>query len=121
MRTDAVLDPDAIELLRTLDKQRPGSFRDFVRMFATEAPIRVKKIEAAFAAADANALNQHAHYLRSACLALGAGQLAATCNNLEHLDPVKMTPDNTDLYLGPLHVQVRDAMIALLELSEVSQ
>ncbi len=120
MRTDAVLDPDAIELLRTLDKQRPGSFRDFVRMFATEAPIRVKKIEAAFKAADASAMNQHAHYLRSACLALGAGQLSATCNKLEHLDPAKMTEDNSDFYLGPLHAQLRDAMIALLELSEVA-
>jgi len=120
MRTDAVLDPDAIELLRTLDKQRPGSFRDFVRMFATEAPIRVKKIEAAFAAADATALNQHSHYLRSACLALGAGQLSATCYNLEHLAPEKMTEDNSDLYLAPLHTQLREAMIALLELSEVA-
>lgn len=119
MRTDAVLDPDAVELLRTLDKQRPGSFRDFVRMFATEAPLRVKRIETAFSAADAPALNQHSHYLRSACLALGAGQLAATCFKLEHLDAEKMTDDNSDLYLAPLHTQLRDAMIALLELSEV--
>ena len=44
MRTDAVLDPEAIALLRSLDEQRPGSFKDFVRMFATEAPIREKKM-----------------------------------------------------------------------------
>lgn len=120
MRTDAVLDPAAIDLLRSLDEQKPGSFRDFVRMFVTEAPDRVKKIESAYAAGDSVELSQHAHYLRSACLALGAGQLAATCHDLEHLNPQTITPENTDLYLGPLHERLREAMIALLELAEAT-
>lgn len=118
MRTDAVLDPDAIALLKSLDTQQPGSFKEFVRMFATEAPIREKKMESAFVAGDAEALNQHAHYLRSACLALGAGRLAASCNVLEHLDPAEVTGSNASLYLAPLHIQLREAMIALLELAE---
>ncbi|HNV84085.1 MAG TPA: Hpt domain-containing protein [Arenimonas sp.] len=120
MRTDAVLDPAAIALLRSLDEQKPGSFRDFVRMFVTEAPERVKKIEAAYKAGNASDLSQHAHYLRSACLALGAGQLAATCHDLEHLDPQSLTAGNTELNLGPLHARLREAMIALLELAEAS-
>jgi HPt (histidine-containing phosphotransfer) domain-containing protein len=120
MRTDAVLDPAAIALLRSLDEQKPGSFKDFVRMFVTEAPERVKKIEAAYATADSNELSQHAHYLRSACLALGAGQLAATCHTLEHLDSPAITQANSDQYLGPLHERLREAMIALLELAEAS-
>jgi len=120
MRTDAVLDPAAIALLRSLDEQKPGSFRDFVRMFVTEAPERVKKIEAAYKAGNASDLSQHAHYLRSACLALGAGQLAATCHNLEHLDPLALTAANTESNLGPLHARLREAMIALLELAEAS-
>jgi HPt (histidine-containing phosphotransfer) domain-containing protein len=118
MRTDAVLDPAAIALLRSLDEQKPGSFKDFVRMFVTEAPERVKKIEHAYASVDGNELSQHAHYLRSACLALGAGQLAAICYDLEHLDPKVMMKANTDLHLGPLHGRLREAMIALLELAE---
>lgn len=120
MRTDAILDPAAIALLRSLDEQKPGSFRDFVRMFVTEAPERVKKIEAAYKIADGNELSQHAHYLRSACLALGAGQLAQTCHDLEHLDPQMLTPANAESNLGPLHARLREAMIALLELAEAS-
>ncbi len=120
MRTDAVLDPAAIALLRSLDEQKPGSFRDFVRMFVTEAPERVKKIESAYATNNSDELSQHAHYLRSACLALGAGQLAATCHDLEYLDPQALTGGNTDLNLGPLHARLREAMIALLELAEAS-
>ena len=120
MRTDAVLDPAAIDLLRSLDEQKPGSFRDFVRMFVNEAPDRVKKIEAAYAAGDSEELTQHAHYLRSACLALGAGQLAATCHDLEHLEPQTITQANTELHLSPLHKRLREAMIALLELAEAS-
>jgi HPt (histidine-containing phosphotransfer) domain-containing protein len=120
MRTDAVLDPEAIALLRSLDEQKPGSFRDFVRMFVTEAPERIKKIEAAYVSGDGNELSQHAHYLRSACLALGAGQLAATCYELEHLDSKVITQVNTDLHLGPLHARLREAMIALLEMAEAN-
>lgn len=118
MRTDAVLDPEAIALLRSLDEQKPGSFRDFVRMFVTEAPERVKKIDAAYKTANSNELSQHAHYLRSACLALGAGQLAATCHDLEHLDPKVIFQANADLHLTPLHARLREAMIALLEMAE---
>jgi HPt (histidine-containing phosphotransfer) domain-containing protein len=120
MRTDAVLDPAAIALLRSLDEQKPGSFRDFVRMFVTEAPQRVKKIESAYANKESSELSQHAHYLRSACLALGAGQLAATCHDLEHLDPQVISQANTELHLSPLHARLRDAMIALLEQAETS-
>lgn len=118
MRTDAVLDPAAIALLRSLDEQKPGSFRDFVRMFVTEAPERVKKIDAAYKASDSNELSQHAHYLRSACLALGAGQLAETCYELEHMDPKHVSEANIDSHLGPLHARLREAMIALLEMAE---
>ena len=120
MRTDAVLDPLAIDLLRSLDEQKPGSFKDFVRMFVAEAPDRVKKIESAYVAGDREELSQHAHYLRSACLALGAGQLAATCHDLEHLDSQIITQANSDLHLGPLHLRLREAMIALLELAEAT-
>jgi HPt (histidine-containing phosphotransfer) domain-containing protein len=118
MRTDAVLDPAAIALLRSLDEQKPGSFRDFVRMFVTEAPERLKKIDAAYKAANANELSQHSHYLRSACLALGAGQMAATCHELEHLDANLISEANRELHLSPLHARLREAMIALLEMAE---
>jgi len=118
MRTDAVLDPAAIALLRSLDEQKPGSFKDFVRMFVTEAPERMNKIEAAYAAGDGDTLSQHAHYLRSACLALGAGQLAETCHELEHLPGFTITPENNELHLEPLRARLREAMIALLELAK---
>jgi len=46
--------------------------------------------------------------------------LAATCHDLEHLDPQSLTAGNTELNLGPLHARLREAMIALLELAEAS-
>jgi hypothetical protein len=37
---ESLLDPKALELLRMLDRDRPGSFSEFVRMFVHEAPDR---------------------------------------------------------------------------------
>lgn len=115
MRTDIVLDPEAVALLRSIDAQKPGSFSNLVRMFATEAPIRIKKMEAAYLAADTEALSLHAHYLRSACLALGAGQLAKTCHDLESIGAGDIKQENAESYLAPLHVQLNEAVTALLE------
>src|SRR5690606_15375305 len=79
---DAQLDPKALELLRMLDRDRPGAFSEFVRMFVHEAPELVKKMEQAQADGDADALGKSAHYLRSAALAMGATGLVDVCHSL---------------------------------------
>jgi HPt (histidine-containing phosphotransfer) domain-containing protein len=114
MRTDIVLDPEVLELLRELDQQKSGAFSEFVRMFISEAPDLVKKIEAAYLETNVDTLSQSAHYLRSACLALGAGQLADTCHRIEFLKREQIQPENIDQALDELRHRVRDALYALL-------
>jgi HPt (histidine-containing phosphotransfer) domain-containing protein len=115
MRTDIVLDPEVLSLLRELDEQKSGAFSEFVRMFISEAPDLVKKIELAYLARNAEMLSQSAHYLRSACLALGAGQLADTCHRIEFLKAEQIEPSQIDFALDELRHRVRDALYALLE------
>jgi HPt (histidine-containing phosphotransfer) domain-containing protein len=115
MRTDIVLDPEVLALLRELDQQKSGAFSEFVRMFISEAPDLVKKIEAAYSERDIEKLGQSAHYLRSACLALGAGQLADTCHRIEFLKHEQIKPESIDVALDELRHRVRDALYALLE------
>jgi HPt (histidine-containing phosphotransfer) domain-containing protein len=109
----ATLDPQALATLRALDEDTPGAFSQFVRMFVSEAPSLVGKLEAAVASQDEAARGQAAHYLRSASLALGATELAEVCHALEH--PVApITPAEGEQLLLRLRHSVRDALLALL-------
>ena len=111
----SLLDPKALELLRMLDRDRPGAFSEFVRMFVHEAPDLVKKMEHAQAAGDADALGKSAHYLRSAALAMGASDLVEVCHNLEHLDDEALQSEAIDAQFTELRRRTRDALILLLQ------
>ncbi|PZN00914.1 MAG: hypothetical protein DIU76_11910 [Bacillota bacterium] len=112
---DAQLDPKALELLRMLDRDRPGAFSEFVRMFVHEAPELVKKMEQAQADGDADALGKSAHYLRSAALAMGATGLVDVCHSLEHLSPEQVAGPDMPERLNELRRRTRDALILLLQ------
>lgn len=112
---ESLLDPKALELLRMLDRDRPGSFSEFVRMFVHEAPELVKKMEQAQAAGDADELGKAAHYLRSAALAMGATNLVDVCHGLEHLSPEQLSGPDMGLRLAELRRRTRDALILLLQ------
>jgi HPt (histidine-containing phosphotransfer) domain-containing protein len=119
MAVASSLDPKALELLRMLDRDRPGSFCEFVRMFVHEAPDLVRRMEQAQVAGDADELGKAAHYLRSAALAMGASHLVTVCHGLEHLDDQDLVaPEMTDRF-NQLRRAVRDALILLL--TEVPQ
>ena len=109
----AQLDPEALATLRALDHDTPGAFSQFVRMFVSEAPSLVGKLEAAVAANDEDTRGQSAHYLRSASLALGATELAEICHALEH-PTAPITPAEGEQLLVRLRNSVRDALLALL-------
>ncbi|ODS61483.1 MAG: hypothetical protein ABS41_12905 [Arenimonas sp. SCN 70-307] len=115
MAAQSLLDPKALELLRMLDRDRPGAFSEFVRMFVHEAPDLVKKMEAAQAAGDADALGKAAHYLRSAALAMGATNLVDACHALEHLEDPQLQTEAVDALFVDLRRRVRDALILLLQ------
>src|SRR5690606_31575966 len=107
--------PKALELLRMLDRDRPGAFSEFVRMFVHEAPELVKKMEQAQADGDADALGKSAHYLRSAALAMGATGLVDVCHSLEHLSPEQVAGPDMPERLNELRRRTRDALILLLQ------
>ena len=76
---ESLLDPKALELLRMLDRDRPGSFSEFVRMFVHEAPDLVRKMEHAQVAGDAEARQRGQQgTLAQPGLAPGAGMPAGT-------------------------------------------
>ena len=112
---ESLLDPKALELLRMLDRDRPGSFSEFVRMFVHEAPELVKKMEQAQLDGDPAALGNAAHYLRSAALAMGAVRLVEVCHGLEHLDGAQLAAPEMGARLDDLRRSTRDALILLLQ------
>jgi HPt (histidine-containing phosphotransfer) domain-containing protein len=109
----ATLDPEALATLRALDQDNPGAFSQFVRMFVSEAPTLVGKLEAAVLGHDETTRGQSAHYLRSASLALGATELAEVCHALEH-PAAPLTDGDGEALLGRLRHATRDALLALL-------
>lgn len=110
-----LLDPKALELLRMLDRDQPGAFSQFVRMFVHEAPELVKKMEQAQEAGDAEALGKAAHYLRSAALAMGATGLVDVCRSLEHLNADTVQAPDMEARLDELRRRTRDALLLLLQ------
>jgi HPt (histidine-containing phosphotransfer) domain-containing protein len=115
MAAPSLLEPKALELLRMLDRDRPGSFSEFVRMFVHEAPDLVRKMEQAQVAGDADALGKAAHYLRSAALAMGASQLVEVCHGLEHHGQDDLQSQDMADRFNQLRRAVRDALILLLQ------
>ena len=115
MAAPSLLEPKALELLRMLDRDRPGSFSEFVRMFVHEAPDLVRKMEQAHVARDPDALGKAAHYLRSAALAMGASELVGVCQRLEHLDDAQIADPAMADRLNELRRAVRDSLILLLQ------
>lgn len=115
MAHQSLLDPKALELLRMLDRDRPGAFSEFVRMFVHEAPDLVRKMEHAQVAGDADALGKAAHYLRSAALAMGATDLVSVCQELEHLANDELMDEATNARFVELRRRTRDALILLLQ------
>ena len=115
MAHQSLLDPKALELLRMLDRDRPGAFSEFVRMFVHEAPDLVRKMEHAQVAGDADALGKAAHYLRSAALAMGASELVGVCQGLEHLDETQIADPAMADRFNELRRAVRDSLILLLQ------
>lgn len=115
MAAAPLLEPKALELLRMLDRDQPGAFSQFVRMFVHEAPDLVRKMEQAQQAGDLEELGKSAHYLRSAALAMGASQLVEVCHGLEHHDITDLHGAEMEDRFNQLRRAVRDALILLLQ------
>jgi HPt (histidine-containing phosphotransfer) domain-containing protein len=115
MSTLAPLNQDTLELLRSLEEDQPGSLARLIRMFVADAPALLSRIEVANERRDREELKSAAHFLRSSALALGADDLAAAAQQVEHLPPAQLGGADAAQRLGALRTGLRDAVLSLLQ------
>jgi signal transduction histidine kinase/DNA-binding response OmpR family regulator/HPt (histidine-containing phosphotransfer) domain-containing protein len=81
---EPVLDPQALENLRALERQGAlGALARTIGFYLEDAPPLLQALEAAGAQADPEALRRAAHSLKSMSANVGAVRLAALCQRLE--------------------------------------
>jgi len=114
MSTDPVIDPKALELLRSLDQDRPGAMIELVRLFITDAPVQMQRLEEGYRDRDGEQVRQAAHFLRSGALALGLTGMIDTSQVIEHLDISRYGEPESEAALAALRVESRNAVVALL-------
>ena len=115
MSTLAPLNQDTLDLLRSLEEDQPGSLARLIRIFVADAPALLSRIEVANERRDREDLKSAAHYLRSSALALGADDLAATAQQVEHLAPEQLCGVDAAQRLLALRTGLRDAVLSLLQ------
>lgn len=108
------IDPNALDLLHSLESDRPGAMGELVRLFVADAPNQMQSIEDGYRLRDGQRVRQAAHFLRSGALALGAAQLAEISYVVERLDAAQFGQPDADGQLAQLRVALRDALLALL-------
>jgi signal transduction histidine kinase/DNA-binding response OmpR family regulator/HPt (histidine-containing phosphotransfer) domain-containing protein len=78
-----IVDFSRLEEFREFDDESLAMTREVVSLFKSDAPGRLDAIDAAVAAADAQALSRAAHALKGACSNVGAIAMLAICTSLE--------------------------------------
>ena len=116
MSNDPAIDPKTLELLRSLESDRPGAMTELVRLFIADAPAQMQLVDDGYHARDAEKLRQAAHFLRSGALALGLNALVDASHDIERLEPDQYGTPESDALLAQLRVGLRDALMALLNI-----
>ncbi len=104
-----------LDQLRKLQEELPGVMDEVIQLFINDAPRQMRQIETACEQADADALRQTAHYLRSGALALRLEWLAEQAHRLEFLAPTEFGEPATARLLGSLRTELNSVVVALLE------
>ncbi len=79
-----VIDPEAIEKLRSLETQGTLSFiGELISDFLKKTPAQIRKIEMAIRKLDHKSIEEEAHSLKSASAMIGAIRLSEACRELE--------------------------------------
>lgn len=85
MTNDTLIDAEAIENLRALNPDDGDSFlRDIVGIFLEDTPLRIAELRESFAAGDQARFTRAAHSIKGSSSNLGATQLRAISEKLEH-------------------------------------
>jgi len=78
-----ILDPAAIETLRSLSPEEPGFLRELVGIYLQDTPQRLNELETALARKDAQALIRAAHTIKGSSGNFGATELARLAQEIE--------------------------------------
>lgn len=98
------IDRAALEQIRMLERSKGADMLGKIAgTFLAESPRLVQKIQDAIVKADATALRQSAHYLRSGALGIGASRIADICWQIEHAAEKQLD----DATLKKLFVELR--------------
>lgn len=85
MSPSPVLDPAAIETLRTLSPEDPGFLRELVDIYLQDTPQRLAELETALAKGDGPGLIRAAHTIKGSSGNFGATTLARLAQEIEAL------------------------------------
>jgi len=114
MTSGTPIDPKALDLLNSLESDRPGLISEVVRLFLADAPKQMQLIDDGHAARDNDQVSQAAHFLRSGAMALGLTQLTDASLAVERADLAEYGLAPMGEKIGVLRVELRNALLALL-------
>lgn len=81
-----ILDHAVLDALRQLGEPgQPDVLHEVLRLFLSDAPVRLHAIEAAVMAGDAQGLQRAAHTMKGASGTIGATALQTLCRSLEQM------------------------------------
>jgi HPt (histidine-containing phosphotransfer) domain-containing protein len=104
-----------LDQLRKLQEELPGVMEEVMQLFIADAPRQMREIEQAYEQADADALRQTSHYLRSGALALRLEWVADLVHRLEFLAPTDFGEPATTKLVASLRTEVNSVVVALLD------
>jgi len=91
MANDTLIDPEAIENLRALNPDDGDTFlRDIIGIFLEDTPQRLAELRESLASGDQHRFTRAAHSIKGSSSNLGANQLRAISETLEHKSKVSL-------------------------------
>ena len=112
--TSHPIDPKALDLLNSLESDRPGLISEVVRLFVADAPTQMQLIDDGHVAGNVDQVSQAAHFLRSGAMALGLTQLADASLAVERSEAADYGLSAMGERIGALRVELRNALLTLL-------
>ena len=84
MPPEPVIDPAAIETLRSLNPEDDSFLREVIGIFIEDTPQRLAELRTAFASADQTRFTRAAHSIKGSASNLGAARLRSLAEQVEH-------------------------------------
>jgi len=104
-----------LDQLRRQRAELPGVMEEVMQQFIADAPRQFELIESAYQGADAEALRQNSHFLRSGALALRLEWLAEQAHRLEFLAADEFGKESSERLLASLRNELNGVVAALLK------